>query len=121
MKDCRVVIQKLADEMGVSVGSAHCVMRENMCKWKVSAEFVQSWTVEQKKTAAFGGPTRHSERHLLNTVITSDELWVYGYGPEMKCQSFHNGSTTHHRGQKSRCTCCHMHVDNKVILIIFFY
>ena len=92
MQDRRVTIRELAEEMGISIGSAHSILREDLAMRRVSSKFVPKLlTMEQKQLrlevsqdmldCANGDPD------FLNTVITGDESWVYVYDPETKVQS----------------------------------
>jgi hypothetical protein len=52
---------------------------------------------------------------FLNTVITSDESWVYGYDPETKVQSSRWKHPTSQRPKKA------LQVRSKVKVILLFF
>jgi len=104
MQDRRITVPELADEVGVSIGSVHTILTADLCLRRVSAKFVlKLLTMEQKQlrleTAQDMLDCVESDSNFLNTVITGDESWVYGYDPE-KRRSPHNGNIHHPRGQR---------------------
>ena len=49
MQDCHVTIQELAEEVGMSIGSVHSILTDDLGMWRVSAKIVPKLlTVEQK-------------------------------------------------------------------------
>jgi hypothetical protein len=83
-----LTIREIADEVGISTGSAHSILTEDLHMCRVVAKYVQKllsqlclevmWDMLE---CANGDP------EFLKTVITGDETWVYGYDPETKVQS----------------------------------
>ena len=57
-----------------------------------------------------------SEENFMVQIIAGDETWVYGYDPEMKCQSSQWKSADSPRPKKVRQVRSKM----KVMLIVFF-
>ena len=104
MQDRRITVWELADEVGVSIGSVHTILTADLVLRRVSAKFMPKLlTMEQKhlrlEIAQDMLDCVESDSNFLNTVITCDESWVYGYDPETKAQS-HNGNIHHPRGQR---------------------
>ncbi|PNF29274.1 hypothetical protein B7P43_G08953 [Cryptotermes secundus] len=86
MEDRRITVRELANEIGVSIGSVHSILTEDLCMRRVSVKFVPKLlTMEQKqrrlKIAQDMLDNANSNPNFLNTMITGDELWVYG--PDM--------------------------------------
>ena len=106
MQDRRITVRELADEVGVSTGSVHTILTADLGLRRVSAKFVlKLLTMEQKqlRLEIIQDILDYvkSDSNFLNTVITGDESWVYGYDPEKRC-SPHNGNIHHPRDQKKR-------------------
>jgi hypothetical protein len=88
----RLTIRENADEVGISTGSAHSILTEDlqMCKvvaksaYKLLSQEQQQFRLEVARDmleCANGDP------EFLKTVTTGDETWVYGYDTETKVQS----------------------------------
>jgi histone-lysine N-methyltransferase SETMAR len=87
MQDCCITVRELTDEVGVSIGSVHTILTADLGLRRVSAKFVPKLlTVEQKQLRQEITQDIldcvESDSNFLNTVITDDESWVYGYDPE---------------------------------------
>jgi len=91
MQDRRITVRELADEVGVSIGSVHTILTADLGLRRVSAKFVLKLTMEQKQLRLEIAQDMldcvESDSNFLNTVLTGDESWVYGYDPETKAQS----------------------------------
>jgi len=92
MPDRRITLRELADEVGVSIGSVHTILTADLGLRRVSAKFVlKLLTTEQKQlrveVAQDMLDCAESDSNFMNTVITGDESWVYGYDPETKTHS----------------------------------
>jgi transposase len=49
MQDRRVTIRELAEEVGISTGSAHSILTDDLAMWRVSTNFVPKLlTMEQE-------------------------------------------------------------------------
>ena len=91
MQDRRVTVRELAEEAGISTGSVHFILTDDLAMRRVSAKFVRKLLkMEQKKLRLEVSQNvldyANSDPEFLNIVTTSDETWVYGY-PETKAQS----------------------------------
>ena len=105
MRDRRVTVRELADEVGVSIGSVHTILTADFGLRRVSAKFVPKLLMMEQKQLRLEIAQDmldcvESDSNFLNIVITGDESWVYGYDPETKAQCTHNGNIHHPRGQR---------------------
>ncbi|XP_013791740.1 putative uncharacterized protein FLJ37770 [Limulus polyphemus] len=92
MRDRRVTIKEIAEEVGISTFSAHSIMTEDLAMKRLAAKFVPKLlTAEQKELHVEVSQdmldSTNSDPDFMNTIITGDESWVYGYDPETKSQS----------------------------------
>ena len=92
MQDCCITVRELADEVGVSIGSVYTILTVDLGLRRVSTKFMPKLlTMEQKQLRLEIAQDMldcvESDSNLLNTMITGDESWVYGYDPETKAQS----------------------------------
>ncbi|KAJ4435187.1 hypothetical protein ANN_23763 [Periplaneta americana] len=92
MADRRLTMQEIAEEVGVSKDSAHAILRDDLNMNRVAAKFVPKLLSPEQKdlrrdVAQDLLDTANTDPGFLNTVITGDESWVYGYDPETKRQS----------------------------------
>ena len=74
--------------------------------WRVSVKFVlKLLTTEQKQLRLEVSQdmldSANGDPNFLNTVITGDESWVYGYDPETKAQSSQWRHSTFPRPKKA--------------------
>ena len=89
----RLTVRELAEECGISVGSCHHILMEELKMHHVAAEFVpRLMTSDQQahRVQVCQDLLDHSEndKEFLSKIITGDESWVYGYEVETKVQSF---------------------------------
>ncbi|XP_013788617.2 uncharacterized protein LOC106472507 [Limulus polyphemus] len=115
MRDRCVTIREIAEEVGISTFSAHSAMK------RVAAKFVPKLlTAEQKELRVEVSQdmldSTNSDPHFMNTIITGDESWVYGYDPETKSQSSQWKHSTSPRPKKAR----QVRSNVKVMLTVFF-
>ncbi|XP_040357135.2 protein GVQW3-like [Ixodes scapularis] len=92
MRDRRVTIREIAEDVGISSFSAHSIMIEGLAMKRVAAKFVPKLLmVEQKQLRVEVSQdmldSTNSDPDFMNTIITGGESWVYGYEPETKSQS----------------------------------
>ena len=121
LEDRRLTVQEIVAEVGISTGSVHSILNEDLNLRRVSAKFVPKLLREQKKELrkeisenmldlANHGP------EFIKTIITSDETWVYGYDPETKFQSSQWKHPESPRPKKAR----QVRSNVKVMLTCFF-
>ena len=120
MQDRRLTVRELADEVGVSIGSVHTILTADLGLIRVSTKFVPKLlTMEQKQLRLEIAQDMldcvKSDFNFLNTVITGDESWVYGYDPETKVQSSQWKHSSSPRPKKAR----QVRSNIKVLLTVF--
>ena len=99
-KDHRVSIETISAQFGVSEGTVHTIIREELKMRKICTNFVPRVLREDQKERRF-----HDSREMveqinsnpagLKALVTCDESWIYCYDPETKRQSSqwkHGGS-----------------------------
>ncbi|XP_049522073.1 protein GVQW3-like [Dermacentor silvarum] len=121
MRDLRVTIREIAEEVGISTFSAHSIMTEDLAMKRVAAKFVPKLlTVEQKQLCVEVSQdmldSTNSDPDFMNTIITGDESWVYRYDPETKSQSSKWKHSPSPRPKKAR----QVRSNVKVMLTAFF-
>lgn len=121
MADRRLTVREIAEEVGVSKDSAHAILREDLNMNRVAAKFVPKLLSPEQKDLRFDVAqdlldTANTDPGFLNTVITGDESWVYGYDPETKRQSSQWKHPDSPRPKKAR----QVRSKIKVMLTVFF-
>jgi hypothetical protein len=79
-----VTVQKLADECGISVGSCHTILTEELNMLGVAGKFVTRLLTDEQKgpRVAISPELLHranDEEDFSKNIVTDDETWVYGY------------------------------------------
>jgi hypothetical protein len=92
MEDRRLTVREIANDIGISDGSAHAILTDDFGMRRVAAKFVPKLlSCEQKEllldVVQNMMECANGDLDFLMTVITGDESWVYGYDPETKAQS----------------------------------
>jgi AraC-like DNA-binding protein len=106
-QDRRLTVREIADEVGISTGSAHSILTEDLHMCRVVAKFVSKLLSQEQQqlrlevardmlVCANGNP------EFLKTVITGDETCVYRYDPETKVQSSQWKHSSSPRPKKSK-------------------
>ena len=90
--DHRLTVRGIAEEAAISKDSVHEILRADLNMRRMAAKFVPKLlSAEQKELRVEVAQdlldTTSTDPEFLNTVITGDESWVYGYDPETKAQS----------------------------------
>jgi hypothetical protein len=87
----RLTVQEIADQVGISTGSAHSILIEDLHMCRVVVKFVPKLlSQEQQLRLAVARDLLECASgalEFLKTVIALDETWVYRYDPETKVQS----------------------------------
>ena len=117
----RLTVRQLAQECGISVGSCHHILTEELKMHRVAAKFVpRLMTSDQQahRVQVCLDLLDHSEndKEFLSKIITGDESWVYGYDVETKVQSSQWTSKTSLRSKKA----CQVRSKIKVQLTFLF-
>ncbi|XP_054744503.1 histone-lysine N-methyltransferase SETMAR-like [Anastrepha obliqua] len=92
IRDRRVTNREIAEEVDINTFAAHSDVTEDLAMKRVAAKFVPKLlTAEQKERRVEVSQDMldsiNSDPDFMNTIITVDESWVYGYDPETKMQS----------------------------------
>ena len=122
LEDHRLTVQEIVAEVGISTGSVHFILTEDLNLQRVSAKFVSKLLMEQQKElwkeiCEDMLDLANHDPEFIKTIITGDETWVYGYDPETKFQSSqwkHLESLQPKKAQQVRS-------NVKVMLTCFFY
>nr|XP_037273042.1 protein GVQW3-like [Rhipicephalus microplus] len=117
MLDRRATIREMAKEVVISILSAHSLMTEYLSLKSVAVEFVpQLLAMEQKQLRVevsqdmlYFANSNHYQ-HIMNTIITGYESWLYGYDLETKCQSPQGKHCMSPRPKKARQVCSNVKV-----------
>jgi hypothetical protein len=118
LEDRHLTVQEIADEIGISTGSAHSILTEDLHMCRVVAKFVPKLLSQEQQQfrleiawdmlqCANGDP------EFLMAVITGDETWVYGYDLETKVQSSQLKHSSSPMSKKAR------RVQSKVMGLLF--
>jgi len=107
--------------VGISIGSVHSILTNDLALQRVSAKFVlKLLPMEQKQfrleITQDMLDSANSDPEFLNIMTTGDESWVYGYNPETKAQSSQWKHSTSPRPKKAR----QVRGNVKVMLTAFF-
>ncbi|XP_046975163.1 protein GVQW3-like [Vanessa cardui] len=92
LKNRRVTIREVAEDVGISIGSCHTIFSEVLGMKRVAAKFVPKLLNFKQKQRRISIAQEllndvNNDPDLLKRVITGDETWVYGYDVETKAQS----------------------------------
>ncbi|XP_076037308.1 protein GVQW3-like [Oratosquilla oratoria] len=91
MRDRRVTIREITEEVDISTFSVHTIMTEDLAMKRVAGKFMPKLLKRSKSNFVVEVSqdvldSRNSDPDFMNTIITGDESWVYGYDPETKSQ-----------------------------------
>jgi len=92
LRNRRLTVREVADEVGVSIGSCHQIFTEKLKMRRVSVKFVSHLLTDNKKENRVEISQKllanaNSNENFLKNIITGDETWAYGYDVETKMQS----------------------------------
>ena len=88
-----MTVYQIAETVGISVGSAHSILHDDLCLSKLSARWMPKAFRPNQLNLRSELPTaillkiEAGEDRLFDRIITGDETWVYQYDPEIKQQS----------------------------------
>ena len=97
LEDRRLAVQEIVAEVGISTGSVHSILTEDLNLRRVSANFVPKLLTEQhkelrKEISEDMLDLANHDPEFIKTIVTGDETWIYGYDPETK---FHSSQWKH--------------------------
>ena len=90
-KDCRVSIETISAQFGVSGGTVHTIIREQLKMQKIGAKFVPRMLRENQKERTCHDSREmveliNSDLAVLDALVTIDESWIYCYDTTTKRQ-----------------------------------
>ena len=121
LENCRLTVREIVAEMGISTGSVHSILTEDLNLRRVSAKFVLKLLTEQQKelrkeiSEGMLDLANHVSE-FIKIIITGDETWDYGNDPETKFQSSQWKHPESPRPKKAR----QVRSNVKVMLTCFF-
>ena len=92
--DCHLILREIVEEVGISRGSLHSISTEDLCMWRVLAEFIPKLLMEQQKNkflaAAEGQVCRRKKARqvcsnvkvMLTCFFDSHSIVHQEYAPE---------------------------------------
>ena len=121
LEDRRLPVQEIVAEVGISTGSVHSILTEDLNLRRVSVKFVPKLLTEQQKElrkeiSKDMLDLANHDPEFIKTIITGDETWVYVYDPETKFQSSQWKHPVSPRPKKAR----QVRSNVKVMLTCFF-
>ena len=119
--DRRLTVRELENDLGMPKTTVWEILNKILGMTRACAKFLPKLlTTEQKdlrsEIAQDNLEKVSDDENVLQKVITGDESWVYGYGPETKQQSSQWKRPDEPRPKKSRQSRSHVNL----MLIIFF-
>ncbi|UYV80763.1 hypothetical protein LAZ67_19001657 [Cordylochernes scorpioides] len=117
----RITVREVAEDLNISIGSCHSIFINDLGMRRVAAKFVPKLlNCDQKQNRMnIANEMLDSVRddpNLLQTVITGEKAWVYGYDVETKAQSSQWKLPHEPRPKKAR----QVRSNVKVLLTVFF-
>ena len=117
----RFTVREIAEEANISVGSCHSILREILGMARVASKFVPRILTDEQKERRVEIcqellDRANADPDFMETIVTGDETWVYGYDVETKAQSSQWKGLTSPRPKKARMSRSNV----KVMLITFF-
>jgi hypothetical protein len=90
--DRRLTTREMSEKVGISIGSCHAIVTEDLDMRQVAAKFIpRVLTAEQEENHLFAATDllqcTESDADFLGNIITGNETCIYSYDPETKAQS----------------------------------
>jgi len=119
--DRLLTIREVAEEVRIAFGTCQKILTEDLQIRLVTAKFVPCLLTAEQKDDRMSICTDLCDRaqndpNFMSSVITGDECWVYGYGPETKQMSSQWSTSSSPRLKKAR----QVKSNIKTMLIAFF-
>jgi len=120
-QDRQVILRLMAEELGISKGTVHNIVHEDLCKRKICSWFVPHKLIDEQKakrmeTSGDFITMCDKDPSFLRTIITGDETWCHQFDLESKRQSMEWRSPSSPQPKKSRLQKSKV----KTVLIAFF-
>ncbi|UYV73920.1 hypothetical protein LAZ67_11001446 [Cordylochernes scorpioides] len=117
----RITVREVAEDLNISIGSCHSIFINDLGMRRVAAKFVPKLLNCDQKQHRLNIANEmldsvRDDPNLLQSVITGDEAWVYGYDVETKAQSSQWKLPHEPRPKKAR----QVRSNVKVLLTVFF-
>lgn len=109
-EDRRYTCEELAENVGISHGSAHTILTRHLKMRRVAARWVPHYLTRAQMTDRVETAKTHLNRlendgdQFLNRIVAIDETWLRSYEPELKSQSSEWHSPSSPRPAKFRRT-----------------
>ena len=93
MNDRRLSVRFIAASFGISTGSVHSMLTENLSTNKVSAQWVPRMLSDAQKADRVEASTgllrlfNENPDNFVSQFLTVDETWLHHFDPESKLQS----------------------------------
>ena len=92
LEDRRQTMHDVFNHVGLSYGSCHCILADELNMRRIAAKFVPRLLNNEQRDhwvqvcTELQNAVRH-DPNFLSRVITGDESWLYDYDPKTKQQS----------------------------------
>ncbi|KAE9523287.1 hypothetical protein AGLY_016235, partial [Aphis glycines] len=89
--DRRLTVREVANEVGISIGTCHSILSNELDMRRMTAKLVPTLLMEEQIEHRIEVCLELKNRvsydpNFIKSIITGDETWVYGYDPEIKVQ-----------------------------------
>ena len=106
--DRRLTCRELSDDSGLSIGSVHTILSNDLGMRGVTAKFVPRLLSDDQKAGRVTvcrewQEMQASDPDFIDSLMTGDESWVYGYDPETKARSSQWKSANSPHPKKPEC------------------
>lgn len=118
LKNRRLTIRDLADEVGISKGSINTILKDVLCLKRVKSRLVPKTLnfLEKRRRVEVCETMLSDYQGVMKRIITGDETWIYAYDPETTDQSSEYRAKGEPRPKKPRQSRSKI----KVMLTVFF-
>jgi histone-lysine N-methyltransferase SETMAR len=121
LADLRQTSHDVCEIVGLSYGTVHCILEDNLNMRPISARFVPRLLSDNQKDLHVSVCSELKQQarddpNFISNIITGDETWVYGYDPEIKKQSSQWKWPNSPQPKKAR----QVHSNVKSMLIVYF-
>ncbi|VVC27926.1 Hypothetical protein CINCED_3A016694 [Cinara cedri] len=87
--DRRLTVREVANEIGISIGTCHSILSDELGMKRMSEKLVPKLLTEEQMEHRIEVCLKLKNRisndsSFISSIITGDETWVYGYDPETK-------------------------------------
>ncbi|GBO07695.1 hypothetical protein AVEN_90037-1 [Araneus ventricosus] len=119
----RVTVDKMHRLLGISAGTTHTIMHQQLKFRKICAQWVPHQLTAEQRNNRMPLSLSHLQRYheeeysFLSHTVTGDKTWCHHFVPESKCQSKQWKHTTSPPPKKSKV----VHTSSGKVMISFFY